>query len=79
MASMNGYPVCACKIIYHVKTQNVFVDEMRRSAYIQMIYSDMFSLDFDSLFSTVDLKSFSHFVIDTINNGNRTLCCTIQG
>ena len=30
-------------------------------------YSDMFSLDFDCLFSTVDLKSFSHFVIDTIN------------
>ena len=27
-------------------------------------YSDMFSLDFDSLFSTVDLQSFSHFVID---------------
>lgn len=39
MASMNGYPVRACKIIYHVKTQNVFVDEMRRSAYIQMIYN----------------------------------------
>ena len=27
----------------------------------------MFSLDFDSLFSTVDLKSFSHSVIDTMN------------
>ena len=30
-------------------------------------YSDMCSLDFDSLFSTVDSKSFLHFVIDTIN------------
>ena len=30
-------------------------------------YSDMLSLDFDSLFPTVDLESFSHFVIDTIN------------
>ena len=29
--------------------------------------SDMFSLDFDSLFSTVDSGSFSHFVTDTIN------------
>ena len=27
-------------------------------------YSDMFYLDFDSLFTTVDLKRFSHFVID---------------
>ena len=27
-------------------------------------YSDMFSLYFDSIFSTVDLKRFSHFVID---------------
>ena len=28
----------------------------------------MFSLDFDGLFSDIiDLKSFSHFVIDTIN------------
>ena len=29
--------------------------------------SDMFLLDFDSLFSNVDFKSFSHFVIDIIN------------
>ena len=29
----------------------------------------MFSLDFDSLSSTADLESFSHFVIDTISNG----------
>ena len=29
--------------------------------------SDTFPLDFDSLFPTVDLKSFSHFVIETIN------------
>ena len=28
----------------------------------------MFSLDFDSLSLTADLKSFSHFVIDTIIN-----------
>ena len=27
-------------------------------------YSDMFFLDVDSLFSIVDLNSFSHFVID---------------
>ena len=38
----------------------------------------MFSLDFDSLSSTTDLKIFLHFVIDTINC-NRTMCCTIQG
>ena len=31
-------------------------------------YSDMFSLDFETLFSTVDSESFSHFVIDTINS-----------
>ena len=30
-------------------------------------YSDMFCLEFDSPFSTNDLESFSHFVIDTIN------------
>ena len=30
-------------------------------------YSDMFFSDFDSLSSTVDLESFPHFVIDTIN------------
>ena len=30
-------------------------------------YSDMFSLDFDALFSTVDLQSFLHFVIVTVN------------
>ena len=37
-----------------------------------------FSLDFDCLFSTVDLNSFSHFVIDNellVNYSN--LCCTI--
>lgn len=28
------------------------------------LYSDMFSLDLHCLFSTVDLNSFSHFVID---------------
>ena len=27
-------------------------------------YLNMFSLDFDNIFSTVDLKCFSHFVID---------------
>ena len=27
-------------------------------------YSDMFSLDFDGLFSTVDLQGFSYFVVD---------------
>ena len=32
-----------------------------------MTYSDMLCLDFDCRFSTVDLKGFSHFVIDTIN------------
>ena len=30
------------------------------------VYSNMLSFDFDSLFSTVDLENFSHFVIDTI-------------
>ena len=31
-------------------------------------YSDkLFSLDFDSLFPTIDLESFLHFVIDTIS------------
>ena len=30
-------------------------------------YSHMFFLDFDSLLLTIDLESFSHFVIDTIN------------
>ena len=31
-------------------------------------YSDMFSFDFDRLFSTVDLyKTLWHFVIDAIN------------
>ena len=30
-------------------------------------HSDTFSLDFDCLFSTVDLQSFSHFDIDKIN------------
>ena len=30
-------------------------------------YLEMFSLEFDCLFSTVDLKSFSHFSIDKIN------------
>ena len=30
-------------------------------------YSDMFYLEFDCLFSTVDLKSFSNVIIDTIN------------
>ena len=44
-------------------------------------YSDMFSVDFESLFPTVDLKSFSHFVIDTIIiiTGNRISCHTILG
>ena len=31
-------------------------------------YSNMFSLDFDCPFSTIDSESFSHFVIDTINS-----------
>ena len=30
-------------------------------------YCHMLTLDFDSLFSTVDLESFSHLVIDIIN------------
>ena len=41
--------------------------------------SDMFSLDFDCLFSTIDLETFLHFVIDTLLIGNRTSCHTIQG
>ena len=45
-----------------------------------IFYSDMFSFDFNSLFSTVDLESFLQFVIDTINIiGNRTFCHTIKG
>ena len=33
-------------------------------------YSDMFSLDFDCFLSTIDLESFSHFVIDTVTGNN---------
>ena len=33
----------------------------------EMVEINMFSLDFDCLFSTSDLESFSHFVIDTGN------------
>ena len=40
------------------------MDEIKWS---YVFYSDMFSLDFDCLFSTNDLESFSHFVIDTVN------------
>ena len=40
------------------------MDEINRS---NDFYSDMFSLDLDSDFSTIDFESFSHFVIDTIN------------
>ena len=40
------------------------MDEINRS---NDFYSDMFFLDFDSDFSTVDFESFTHFVIDTIN------------
>ena len=35
-------------------------------------YSNTFSSDFDSLFSTVDLESFLHFVIAQLI-GNRTV------
>ena len=40
------------------------MDEMNWS---NDFYSDMFFLDFDSDFSTVDFERFTHFVIDTIN------------
>ena len=40
------------------------MDEINRS---NDFYSDMFFLDFDCVFSTVDFESFTYFVIDTIN------------
>ena len=42
------------------------------------LYSDMVSLDFDSLFSTIDLKIF-HILLLAKLVGKRTLCRTIQG
>ena len=33
-----------------------------------MTFIQLFSLDFDSLFSTIDSKGFSHFVIDTLHH-----------
>ena len=31
------------------------------------LYSDMFFIDFESLFSTADSKGFPHLVVDKIN------------
>ena len=44
-----------------------------------MSYLDVFSLDFDSLFSTVDLEKFSRILLWTQLIGNRTSCRTMQG
>ena len=68
LANKLSLPSPHCPIKIKVNFLSEQVDRCRLKANMNEInwssdfYSDMFSLDFDSLFSTVALVSLSHFV-----------------